>query len=52
MAQHEAVNHGAGEYIGGAVHTNGIESLWTILKRSQKGVYHKMSANTGGIDPA
>ena len=35
-----------------AVHTNGIKSFWAILKRSRKGVYHKMSANTGGIDPA
>ena len=37
------VNHSSGEYVRGIVHTNGIESMWAILKRSYKGVYHKMS---------
>ena len=40
---HEAVNHGSGEYVRGAVHTNGIESFWAILKRAHKRTYHKMS---------
>ena len=43
MASHEAVCHSVGEYVRGAVHTNGIESFWAILKRAHKGVYHKMS---------
>lgn len=41
--RHESVNHGAGEYIKGKVHTNGVESFWSMLKRGHAGVYHKMS---------
>jgi len=40
---HEAVCHGAGKYVRGDAHTNGIESFWAILKRAHKGIYHKMS---------
>ena len=40
----EAVNHSIGEYVRDKViHTNGIESLWAMLKRGHKGVYHKFS---------
>ena len=28
---HKAVNHSAGEYVVGAAHTNGIESVWAVL---------------------
>ncbi|HWE56360.1 MAG TPA: IS1595 family transposase [Acidimicrobiales bacterium] len=31
------VNHSAGEYVCGDVHTNGIENFWSLLKRSIKG---------------
>ena len=41
--KHESVNHGAGEYIKGQAHTNGVESFWSMLKRGHAGVYHKMS---------
>lgn len=40
---HRAVKHSAGEYVRGAVHTNGIESLWAMLKRGIHGVYHHVS---------
>ena len=30
---HATVNHGAGEYSRGGVDTNGIESVWALLKR-------------------
>ncbi len=32
------------EYVRGDVHTNGIESLWSMLKRGYVGTYHQMSA--------
>ena len=34
------VNHSAGEYVNGIVHTNGIESVWALLKRGYHGVFH------------
>ena len=40
---HGSVNHSAQEYVRGQVHTNGIESLWSMLKRGYVGTYHKMS---------
>ena len=40
---HEAVNHSALEYVRGDVHTNGVESFWSMLKRAHKGTFHKMS---------
>lgn len=38
-----SVNHAAGEYARGPVHTNGIESVWAVLKRGIHGVYHHAS---------
>ena len=40
---HDAVNHSAKEYVRGAVHTNGIESVWAVLKRSIHGTWHHVS---------
>lgn len=40
---HEAVAHGAREFVRGPVHTNGIESLWSMFKRGHMGTYHHMS---------
>src|SRR5437667_3764593 len=41
--QHKWVNHSQEEWIVGDVHTNGIESVWSLLKRSIIGSYHKVS---------
>ena len=40
---HETVKHSLSEYVRGDIHTNGIESLWSMLKRAQKGTLHKLS---------
>jgi transposase-like protein len=41
--KHEVVNHNAKEYVRGDIHTNGIENVWSLLKRSVTGTYHKLS---------
>src|SRR5579872_3782192 len=41
---HHKVNHGAGEYANGSVHTNSIESVWALLKRAIYGTWHQVSA--------
>ena len=43
LYQHETINHGAGEYVRGNVTTNGIESVFAVLKRGLTGVYHHAS---------
>lgn len=40
---HKAINHAAGQYVIGAVHTNTIEGFWSIFKRGVVGTFHKMS---------
>lgn len=40
---HDTVKHSLQEYVKGEVHTNGIESLWSMLKRAHKGTFHKFS---------
>ena len=44
---HESVAHSAGEYVryltDGEVHTNGVESFWSMLKRAHKGTFHRLS---------
>jgi transposase-like protein len=39
---HETVDHAKGQYVVGAVHTQNIESFWSLLKRGVIGTYHKM----------
>ena len=41
--RHESVNHSAYEWVRGDVHTNGIENVWSLLKRSLVGAFHKVS---------
>ena len=43
LPRHETVNHGAGEYVRGQAHTQGIDSFWATLKRAHKGVFHHFS---------
>ena len=40
---HDAVKHSVKEFVRGQIHTNGMESFWSMLKRGYVGVYHKMS---------
>ena len=40
---HETINHSAGEYARDDVTTNGIESVFAVLKRGLVGVYHQVS---------
>ncbi len=41
---HESINHKAEEWVRGDVHTNTVESAWSLLKRSIIGSYHRLSA--------
>ena len=41
--RHESVCHSAEEWVRGDVHTNGIENVWSLLKRSIIGSYHRVS---------
>jgi len=41
---HHTVNHSAGEYVRHyTIHTNGIESVWALLKRQIYGIHHWVS---------
>ena len=41
--KHRVVRHSIEEWVVGDVHTNGIESVWSLLKRSIIGSYHRVS---------
>ena len=43
LPNHEAVKHSVMEYVKGPVHTQGIESFWSLLKRAHTGTFHRMS---------
>ncbi|HEX2825310.1 MAG TPA: IS1595 family transposase [Burkholderiales bacterium] len=43
FASHEAVNHGAGEYVRGDAHCNTAEGFFSILKRGIVGTFHFVS---------
>jgi transposase-like protein len=40
---HASVSHGQGEYVRGLVHTNNLESFWSLIKRDVMGQYHHVS---------
>jgi transposase-like protein len=39
---HRRINHSAGVYVVGDVHTNTIEGFWSLVKRGIGGVYHSV----------
>lgn len=39
FAEHQSVRHSAGEYVRGGVHSNTIESYFSVFKRGMRGVY-------------
>ena len=41
--RHEMVNHNIDEWVRGDVHTNTVEGVWSLLKRSVIGSYHHLS---------
>jgi len=41
--EHASVNHSAGEYVRGIVHTGSIDNFWSLLKRGIMGSYHHVS---------
>lgn len=41
--RHESVDYKCGEYVHGIVHTNNIESFWSLLKRGVIGTFHNIS---------
>jgi len=40
---HRRINHSAGIYVMGDVHTQTIEGFWSLVKRGIGGVYHSVS---------
>ena len=43
LPNHETIRHSLQEYVRGDVHTNGVESFWSMLKRAYAGTFHKIS---------
>jgi transposase len=43
VQEHKRINHSAGVYVMGDVHTNTIEGFWSLIKRGIGGVYHNVS---------
>jgi transposase-like protein len=40
---HATVDHAAGQYVVGAVHTQTVEGFWSLIKRGMVGTFHKVS---------
>ena len=45
LESHHTITHSKGEYArnGGQIHTNTVEGMWSLLKRSILGTYHQVS---------
>ena len=48
LPNHESVKHSVGEYVRNEIHTNGIESHWSMLKRGINGTFHHISPKHTG----
>jgi hypothetical protein len=48
--EHQTVNHKEHQYVVGTVHTNTMESFWSLLKRGIIGNYHHVSAKYLPLD--
>ncbi len=46
--QHKPIKHPVKEFANGMVHTNGVKSVWALLKRGYSSAYHHMSLNHSG----
>jgi transposase-like protein len=44
FSEHGVVHHGIGEYVRGDIHSNTVESYFSIFKRGLKGTFHHVSA--------
>ena len=42
--RHKTINHSTGHYVNGDIHTNTVESAFSLLKRGIIGSWHKISA--------
>lgn len=42
---HDTIEHGAGVYVSGDVHTNTIEGFWSLVKRGISGTHHNVSSS-------
>jgi len=42
--RHKTINHSSGHYVDGDIHTNTVESAFSLLKRGIIGSWHKISA--------
>ncbi len=40
---HQSISHSAEEWTRGNIHTNNVESAWSLFKRSLVGSYHQIS---------
>ncbi len=43
LYKQKRINHSAKEFVNEMAHTNGIESVWAVLKRGFNGTYHQWS---------
>lgn len=50
FADHQAVNHSAGEYVRGDAHTNTIEGVFSVFKRGMTGFRYNNCASLGVND--